>query len=322
MATTRALAPASASIVSRRGAMATAAAAATAAALAAGAPGGGAAWAATAEEAAALAKSRYYPLWWVLPLAPYGNKTTVRTELVPGRVWGFEQLQGILYVLVNIRMTVVKLEGGGLWIHNPIAPTPEMIGLVRELEQAHGPVKYVVLGSAAIEHKWNLGPFVKKFPQAEIWAVPGQWSFPLNLGLSELGLFPRQLTGVLPRTSEDWKAPWGDEIEHEWLGVGGSILTGFDAPWFVDCAFYHAPTKTVLVTDAVQSVNSGEPPAVAQVDPYPLLLRAQNGPDDIREDTPENRREGWKKTLLFGLLFKPEAVDVRFTGNLAKDLRE
>jgi hypothetical protein len=37
----------------------------------------------------------------------------------PGRVWFFEQKQGIglgLNVSVNVRMTVIKLRSGGLWV--------------------------------------------------------------------------------------------------------------------------------------------------------------------------------------------------------------
>ena len=35
-------------------------------------------------------------------------------EVVPGQVWTFDQLQGLLDVLVNVRMTVVALQNGGL----------------------------------------------------------------------------------------------------------------------------------------------------------------------------------------------------------------
>ena len=73
---------------------------------------------------------RWYPYWWALPLAPYGSKTTTVAEVVPGKVWTFDQLQGLLDVLVNVRMTVIALESGGLWIHNPVAPTPELMSML------------------------------------------------------------------------------------------------------------------------------------------------------------------------------------------------
>jgi len=52
------------------------------------------------------------PWWPLLPLYPYGRRRTLVRELVPGLVWGFEQLQGLFYVAVPIRMTVVRLREG------------------------------------------------------------------------------------------------------------------------------------------------------------------------------------------------------------------
>ncbi len=40
-------------------------------------------------------------------------------------MWTFEQEQalGFSNVTTNVRMTVIKLRSGGLWVHAPIAPT-------------------------------------------------------------------------------------------------------------------------------------------------------------------------------------------------------
>jgi len=49
--------------------------------------------------------------WWpLLPLYPYGRRPTLMRELVPNRVWCFEQLHGVWYVAVPIRMSVVKVD--------------------------------------------------------------------------------------------------------------------------------------------------------------------------------------------------------------------
>ena len=87
----------------------------------------------------------------------------------------------MLNVLVNIRTVVVALKGGGLWVHNPLAPTQEYLEYIRELEKKHGKVKYIVLGTTQVEHKVYLGPFAKRFPKAEIYVAPTQWSWPINL---------------------------------------------------------------------------------------------------------------------------------------------
>ena len=64
-----------------------------------------------------------WSFWPAVPLYPYGKRRTLRTEVVKDRIWTFDQLQGILYVAVPIRMSVVKLEEGGLLIYAPVAPT-------------------------------------------------------------------------------------------------------------------------------------------------------------------------------------------------------
>jgi hypothetical protein len=94
-----------------------------------------------------------------VPLYPYGRRRTLRTEVVKDTVWTFDQIQGILYVVVPIRMTVVKLEAGGLLIYAPVAPTPECIQLVKELVAKHGDVKYIILPTiSGLEHKVSSAP--------------------------------------------------------------------------------------------------------------------------------------------------------------------
>lgn len=52
-----------------------------------------------------------------------------------GSIWLFEQEQalGFSSVSTNIRMTVIKLKSGGLWVHAPIAPTKECIQVAAEI---------------------------------------------------------------------------------------------------------------------------------------------------------------------------------------------
>lgn len=67
------------------------------------------------------------------PLTPLLSRQTVISEVVPGRVWTLEQEQGIglgLGVSTNVRMTVVKMSDGRLWIHDPVAPTEECVSMV------------------------------------------------------------------------------------------------------------------------------------------------------------------------------------------------
>ena len=243
-----------------------------------------------------------WPFWPAVPLYPYGQRRTLRQEIIKDTVWTFDQLQGILYVVVPIRMTAVKLAGGGLLIYAPVAPTPECVGLVRELEAQHGQVKYIILPTASgIEHKVFAGPFARQFPVAQVLVTPHQWSFPLNLPLSWLGL-PAKRTHLLPTDSS--QVPFTKEFDYQQLGP---IHLGLGL--FEEVVFYHKPSRTLLVTDSVLSVPE-EPPEIVQLDPYPLLFHARESAFDPIWDSEANRRQGWQRTVLFTLYFRPAALKV------------
>ncbi|KAJ6290371.1 hypothetical protein OIU78_026156 [Salix suchowensis] len=143
------------------------------------------------------------------PLGPFLNRRTIRTEAVKGCIWLFEQEQalGFSSVSTNIRMTVIKLKSGGLWVHAPIAPTEECIQLLKELG---APVEYIVLPTFAYEHK--------------IFVV---------LSSPEVGIGP-----------------------------------------YVEVAFYHKRSRSLLVTDAVIFVARKPPECIGKES---LLASAKNG---------------------------------------------
>lgn len=246
-------------------------------------------------------RDRSWPFWPAVPLYPYGRRPTLRQEVVKDTIWTFDQLQGIIYVVVPIRMTVVKLEAGGLLIYAPVAPTPECIRLVQELVAEHGDVKYIILPTVSgLEHKVFVGPFARRFPHAQVFVAPNQWSFPLNLPLSWLG-FPPKRTQVLPQDST--QAPFADEFDYAVL----SIDLGRGP--FGEVAFFHKRSRTLLVTDSVLSVPE-EPPAIVQLDPYPLLFHAKDDAFDVVEDSEASRRKGWQRISLFAFYFRPSVLDL------------
>jgi len=197
-----------------------------------------------------------WPFWPAVPLYPYGQRRTLRREVVKHTVWTFDQLQGTLYVVVPVRMTVVRLAAGGLLVFAPVAPTPECCSLVDELVATHGDVKYIVLPTVTgIEHKVFVGPFARQYPTAQVYVTPNQWSFPLNLPLSWLG-FPRDRTLELPANSAD--APFGDEFDYQTLGP---LRLGLGP--YAETALFHRATRTLLVIDAVVSIPDA-PPEIVQ----------------------------------------------------------
>ncbi|MEC8688697.1 MAG: DUF4336 domain-containing protein [Cyanobacteriota bacterium] len=237
--------------------------------------------------------------WPLLPLYPYGRRRTVFRELIPGQLWSLEQLQGVYYVAVPVRLTVAKVPGG-LMLVNPLPPTGEVRQAIEELEQQHGPVRTIVLPTASgLEHKLPLGPLARAFPDSEVWVCPGQWSFPVKLPLAWLGV-PARRTKVL----FDDGVPHGDVCE--WLSLGPLDL---GVGRFQEISCFHRPSGSLLVTDALVGI-SAEPPALFDLDPTPLLFHARERGDEPLTDSPEARRRGWARLVLFASYLRPEPLEV------------
>nr|CAD1828208.1 unnamed protein product [Ananas comosus var. bracteatus] len=190
------------------------------------------------------------------PLGPFLNRRTIRTEAVRDCIWLFEQEQalGFSSVSTNIRMTVIKLKSGGLWVHALIAPTKECIQLLKELD---APVEYIILPTFAYEHKIFVGPFSRKFPRAQIWVAPRQWSWPINLPLEFFGIFRAKSL-----KDEDDSTPGQMRLNKRSLAHQKLV------------AFYHKPSRTLLVTDAVIFVPRKPPECISKES---LLASAKNG---------------------------------------------
>jgi hypothetical protein len=245
-------------------------------------------------------KDLAWKFWQVVPLYPYGRRRTIRKEVVKGSIWTFDQIQGIFYVVVPIRMTVVKLEAGGLLVYAPVAPTPECIRLVNELVAEHGDVKYIILPTVSgIEHKVFVGPFARYFANAHVYVSPHQWSFPFNLPLSWLGM-PWGRTSILPEDVS--QAPFASQFDY---AVLGAIELGLGK--FAEVALFDKRSQTLLVTDTIVSISE-DPPEILQLDPYPLLFHARDSAAEAITDTEANRIRGWQRTALFLFYFRPQVL--------------
>lgn len=135
---------------------------------------------------------------------PSAQRATVRREIVPGRIWVFDQVQGLIYVHVPVRMTVVKLDSGGLFVYAPVAPTTECLQLLSEVEKLHGPVRHILLPSVALEHKVFAGAFASARPAAQLWVSSAQYTLPVELPISaQVRHLPRMQSARL-RATNHW----------------------------------------------------------------------------------------------------------------------
>jgi hypothetical protein len=245
-------------------------------------------------------------------------------------MWTHDQIQGVVNVNVPVRQTVIRLKDGGLWVHNPVAPTPQLLDMIKRLEDKYGTVRHIVLGTVALEHKATFGAFCRKFPKATVWVQPGQWAFPLNLPIDALGVTQRGtlfrelpvpgkgVSNSLFKPMEKYGAPeWQDEIDYEVLGPFAFQAVG----GFSETAFFHKASKTLLVTDIVISVDKNPPPIIEE-DPRALLFHARDNVTEIVADTPENRQRGWRRMVQFGLVFFPSQINVVPAGKSLKEARQ
>ena len=240
-----------------------------------------------------------WPWWPLLPLYPYGRRTTLMRELIAGRVWCFEQLHGVWYVAVPIRMTVLKVEGG-LLLYAPVPPTAELLIELRALEVHHGPVLSIILAtSSGLEHKLPVAALARAFPNATVWVSDQQWSFPISLPSSWLGL-PAGRTKVLFR----------DGLPHQeqlvWVPLG-PIDLGLGTFYEISCI--DLVTGSLLVTDALVTI-SATPPLIFDLDPWPLLFHGREKGSESMIDTPDLRLKGWKRIVMFANFFRPESVTI------------
>ena len=261
------------------------------------------------------------------PLTPLLSRRTTVRELLPDRLWSFEQEQGIglgLGVSTNVRMTVLRLDDGTLFVHDPIAPTEECLDLLRAL---NGAVSHVVLATTQYEHKIFLGPFARRFPSARVWVAPGQFSFPINLPSAFLG-FPRRSKPVPADDDDDANANadgWPPEMARRTLRLPRLFWNQYE---YCESAFYHRSTKTLLLTDAAVHVSPDPPEIIPRASLVDLgaedgftisLLRFGNyrggrslpGAGKDRVSDPDGcAAVGWRRMALFSLFIAPDAATI------------
>jgi len=148
------------------------------------------------------------------------------------------QMSGAMGSVLPVRMTVLRLPDGGLLLHSP---TRYSIALKRALE-AIGPVRHLVAPNLA--HWVFLKDWQAACPDATTWAAPGLRG---RKQVRDAGL---RLDGELGGTEP---AAWGGTVEL--VMVPGGL-------GFHECALFHHPSRTLLLTDLVMNLEARKVPAL------------------------------------------------------------
>lgn len=127
---------------------------------------------------------------------------------------------------LGTRMTVVKLPGGGLWVHSPVPLEPH-----RAAVEALGPVEHVVCPN--VYHHSYAGEWTAAFPQARLWG-------PKRLAKKRRDLaFTGELSAAAP-------VEWG----------GAFTPVPIDGCTLHETVFVHAPSATAICSDLLENFDT------------------------------------------------------------------
>lgn len=147
----------------------------------------------------------------------------------------------ILGMPLPVRMSVLRLRTGDVWLHSPTRYDDR---LRRDIE-ALGPIRHLVAPNVA--HWTFLKAWQEHCPDATVWAAPG---------LAERGQVRR--SGLrIDRTL-------GDAVPTEWSGDLEQVVVP-GGLGFREVAFFHTATRTLLLTDLVLNLEPHRLPWLMRV---------------------------------------------------------
>jgi hypothetical protein len=153
----------------------------------------------------------------------HGRTEVPMLEPIDDGLWAEARCLRFAGVETGTRMTIVRLQDGGLFIHSPVSLTTG----TREAVDALGSVKAVVAPSRF--HHLYVGEWIQAYPAAVVCACPGL---------------------ARKRPDLSWHRVLGDEPEAEWRG---EIEQVFFAARSLEneVVFFHRPSRTLICADLV-----------------------------------------------------------------------
>ena len=127
------------------------------------------------------------------------------------------------------RMTIVRLDDGGLWCHSPVALGDGL----RSQVDALGPVRHLV--SPNLLHYLHIGQWQRAWPEAISWASPGVRERAAAQGSD--AQFDADLSSVAPSV-------WDSQIEQE-IFQGGRFIR--------EVTFFHTRSRTLILADLIEN---------------------------------------------------------------------
>lgn len=152
--------------------------------------------------------------------------TTQKLNCIGKNIWEYEYTHNKSLLHVRMRMVVVKLTSGGLWIYSP---NPIDTTLQRRLEEI-GPIEHLVAPNCF--HDLFIIGLISQFPRTTVWGAPGLSSKIGSTKIEELGRESSQ---------------WCDTFEFE-------IIEGM--PKMNEVVFFHKLSGTLICADFVFNIRS------------------------------------------------------------------
>lgn len=141
-------------------------------------------------------------------------------QQIDSNLWCATQPLRVMGLQIGARMTIVRLQSGGLFVHAPIALSDEL----RAAIDALGPVRAIVAPNSM--HHLYLAACLAAYPEARGFAAAGAAKKHPELTLAPLEATPDPL--------------WAGELEQH--AIAG-------APGLGEVAFLHRATRTLILTD-------------------------------------------------------------------------
>lgn len=146
-------------------------------------------------------------------------------------LWELDAPLTVLGMALGHRMTVLRLSNGSLWIHSPVAHTPELAASLAKL----GPIAHIIAPNAG--HDTYLEGWFSACPSARFHGAEGFAKYRPDL----------KFTHTL-----------GDQPDLAWTGiVDQHVIRGM--PRVNEVAFYHRASRTLILTDLVFNLGPEMP---------------------------------------------------------------